>query len=222
MAKAIMGSVLPPMELREKAGQLPLAPGVYLYRDAAGRVIYVGKAKSLRLRVRSYFSEDKLADTSGTRACARLSTGSCAMLPSAKRSYTCFYLARARQGPLRVGRLAPGGPGERPDRLRPGVRSAAERFRLQDMDAVLPHPGRDRRRWAAPACSSNAKIVKMNPKAKKISLSFKQAVYDMEKKDFQRFMETQNDRMTLGDIMRDQLKGLKAPRRGTKKEDSHD
>ena len=50
------------MELREKAGQLPLAPGVYLYKDAAGRVIYVGKAKSLRLRVRSYFSEDKLAD----------------------------------------------------------------------------------------------------------------------------------------------------------------
>ena len=68
----------------------------------------------------------------------------------------------------------------------------------------------------------NAKIVKMNPKAKKISLSFKQAVYDMEKKDFQRFMETQNDRMTLGDIMKDQLKGFKAPKRGTKKEDSHD
>ena len=68
----------------------------------------------------------------------------------------------------------------------------------------------------------NAKIVKMNPKAKKISLSFKQAVYDMEKKDFQRFMETQNDRMTLGDIMKDQLKGFKAPRKGTKKEDSHD
>ncbi len=50
------------MELREKAGQLPLAPGVYLYKDAGGKVIYVGKAKSLRLRVRSYFSEDKLAD----------------------------------------------------------------------------------------------------------------------------------------------------------------
>jgi small subunit ribosomal protein S1 len=69
----------------------------------------------------------------------------------------------------------------------------------------------------------NAKIIKMNPKAKKISLSFKQAVYDMEKQDFQRFMESQNDRMTLGDIMRDQLKGFKAPKRkGTKKEDSHD
>src|ERR1700758_1132848 len=47
------------MDLREKAGQLPLAPGVYLYKDAGDRVIYVGKAKSLRLRVRSYFSEDR-------------------------------------------------------------------------------------------------------------------------------------------------------------------
>jgi excinuclease ABC subunit C len=35
---------------------------VYLYKDAADRVIYVGKAKSLRDRVRSYFSEDKLAN----------------------------------------------------------------------------------------------------------------------------------------------------------------
>ena len=36
---------------------------MYLYKDAGGRVIYVGKAKSLRLRVRSYFSDDRLADT---------------------------------------------------------------------------------------------------------------------------------------------------------------
>src|SRR3954471_23179735 len=50
------------MELREKVGQLPFSPGVYLYKDAGGRVIYVGKAKSLRNRVRSYFSEDKLGD----------------------------------------------------------------------------------------------------------------------------------------------------------------
>ena len=68
----------------------------------------------------------------------------------------------------------------------------------------------------------NAKIIKMNPKAKKISLSFKQAVYDMEKQDFQRFMESQNDRMTLGDIMKDKLKGLRAPQKGTKKEEPHD
>src|SRR5437016_609680 len=50
------------MELREKAGQLPLLPGVYLYKDGGGRVIYVGKAKVLRHRVRSYFNDDKLAD----------------------------------------------------------------------------------------------------------------------------------------------------------------
>ena len=61
------------MELREKVAQLPLAPGVYLYKDTGGRVIYVGKAKILRHRVRSYFAEDKLADakTSGLLAEAR-------------------------------------------------------------------------------------------------------------------------------------------------------
>src|SRR5882724_10544040 len=51
-----------PMELREKAAQLPLLPGVYLYKDAYGAVIYVGKAKNLRARVRNYFSDDRLAD----------------------------------------------------------------------------------------------------------------------------------------------------------------
>src|ERR1017187_4548924 len=50
------------MELRDKVAQLPFSPGVYLYKDAGGRVIYVGKAKKLRNRVRSYFLEDKLAD----------------------------------------------------------------------------------------------------------------------------------------------------------------
>jgi len=50
------------MDLREKVSQLPALPGVYLYKDAEGRVIYVGKAINLRNRVRSYFSEDHLAD----------------------------------------------------------------------------------------------------------------------------------------------------------------
>src|SRR5580704_9257892 len=50
------------MELREKVAALPLLPGVYLYKDQYGTVIYVGKAKNLRARVRSYFNEDRLAD----------------------------------------------------------------------------------------------------------------------------------------------------------------
>ena len=48
--------------LREQAALLPLGPGVYLYKDAGGKIIYVGKAKSLRARVRSYFNEDRLAE----------------------------------------------------------------------------------------------------------------------------------------------------------------
>jgi excinuclease ABC subunit C len=51
------------MDLREKIAQLPPEPGVYLYKDTAGVVLYVGKAKNLRSRVRSYFSDDRLADT---------------------------------------------------------------------------------------------------------------------------------------------------------------
>lgn len=50
------------MELREKAALLPALPGVYLYKDQHGAVIYVGKAKNLRARVRSYFNDDRLAD----------------------------------------------------------------------------------------------------------------------------------------------------------------
>ncbi len=49
------------MELKDKVSQLPLLPGVYLYKDAHGQVLYVGKAKILRARVRNYFSEDALA-----------------------------------------------------------------------------------------------------------------------------------------------------------------
>jgi excinuclease ABC subunit C len=45
------------MEPREIAALLPESPGVYLFKDAGGNVLYVGKAASLRSRVRSYFLE---------------------------------------------------------------------------------------------------------------------------------------------------------------------
>src|SRR5574342_730632 len=43
--------------LRQKLDTLPAKPGCYLFKDGAGKVIYVGKAVSLRNRVRSYFHE---------------------------------------------------------------------------------------------------------------------------------------------------------------------
>jgi len=50
------------MEPREKAAQLPEKPGVYLFKDAGGTVLYVGKARNLRSRVRSYFLESRWMD----------------------------------------------------------------------------------------------------------------------------------------------------------------
>jgi excinuclease ABC subunit C len=50
------------MEPREKAAGLPETAGVYLFKDAAGAVLYVGKAGSLRSRVRSYFLESRWMD----------------------------------------------------------------------------------------------------------------------------------------------------------------
>ncbi|MBW3552320.1 MAG: excinuclease ABC subunit UvrC [Gemmatimonadetes bacterium] len=44
--------------LDRKLRHLPTSPGVYLFKDAAGEIIYIGKAKSLRSRVRGHFSAD--------------------------------------------------------------------------------------------------------------------------------------------------------------------
>ena len=63
------------MDLHQKIRTLPTQPGCYLYKNAEGEVIYVGKAKNLRARVRSYFldgvpdeCEDRFADARG-RGC---------------------------------------------------------------------------------------------------------------------------------------------------------
>ncbi len=50
------------MDLYEKIRTLPTQPGVYLYKNADGEVIYVGKAKNLRSRVRSYLLEASQAN----------------------------------------------------------------------------------------------------------------------------------------------------------------
>jgi excinuclease ABC subunit C len=48
--------------LQEKIDHLPVDPGVYIYKNSAGKIIYVGKARSLRNRVRSYFQESRPLD----------------------------------------------------------------------------------------------------------------------------------------------------------------
>ena len=50
------------MDLQAKIRTIPMEPGVYLYKNAEGDVIYVGKAKNLRSRVASYFHEGRWED----------------------------------------------------------------------------------------------------------------------------------------------------------------
>lgn len=50
------------MDLKKTYQNLPLSSGVYIYRDAKGKIIYIGKAVNLRARVRSYFQDTNLDD----------------------------------------------------------------------------------------------------------------------------------------------------------------
>ncbi|MBS1813816.1 MAG: excinuclease ABC subunit C [Acidobacteria bacterium] len=59
------------MDLLQKIRTLPTQPGVYLYKNAEGEVIYVGKAKNLRSRVRSYFLEKNQAANAKTGSLMR-------------------------------------------------------------------------------------------------------------------------------------------------------
>ncbi len=66
-----------------------------------------------------------------------------------------------------------------------------------------------------------AKITKMNVKEKKISLSFRQAQIELQKMEYQKYLQSQNNRLTLGDIMKDQLRNLPfSKEKGKKKEGS--
>ncbi|MBD2018204.1 excinuclease ABC subunit UvrC [Microcoleus sp. FACHB-53] len=52
-----------PERLEKRLKEIPTEPGVYLMRDSSDRILYIGKAKKLRVRVRSYFRESqKLSD----------------------------------------------------------------------------------------------------------------------------------------------------------------
>jgi len=62
-----------------------------------------------------------------------------------------------------------------------------------------------------------AKIIKLNQKDKKISLSFKQAQTEMQKLEYQKYTQSQDDKLTLGDIMKDQLKNFKSLKNSKKK-----
>jgi len=46
-------------QLKAKANDLPILPGVYLMKDIEGSIIYVGKSKHLKFRVSSYFGQSK-------------------------------------------------------------------------------------------------------------------------------------------------------------------
>jgi excinuclease ABC subunit C len=61
-----------PEALQEQFDALPGAPGVYIYRDAKGRELYVGKAKNLKRRVRQYFDEARPKDTKTADLVARI------------------------------------------------------------------------------------------------------------------------------------------------------
>lgn len=58
--------------LKQKLASIPDGPGVYVYRDAAGDVLYVGKAKSLKNRVRTYFQPSRVPDRRTDRMIGRI------------------------------------------------------------------------------------------------------------------------------------------------------
>ena len=47
------------LSLLNKVRNAPVDPGCYLFKSGAGKILYIGKAKNLRNRVKSYFSADK-------------------------------------------------------------------------------------------------------------------------------------------------------------------
>ena len=70
--------------LKAKISGLPQAPGVYIFKDKSGRAIYIGKAKSLKKRVQSYFS--RLLDAKTQAMVARIAGLEYALCPSERQA----------------------------------------------------------------------------------------------------------------------------------------
>ena len=62
-----------------------------------------------------------------------------------------------------------------------------------------------------------AKIIKMNPREKKISLSFRQGRLELQKLEYQKYLESQDDKLTLGDVFKDHFKQMRSPKKVDKK-----
>ncbi|HEX9002980.1 MAG TPA: excinuclease ABC subunit UvrC [Blastocatellia bacterium] len=60
------------MTLDEKLNNLPVQPGVYIHKNVRGQIIYIGKAKSLRNRVRQYFQSSRAMDAKTQELVARI------------------------------------------------------------------------------------------------------------------------------------------------------
>jgi len=67
-----------------------------------------------------------------------------------------------------------------------------------------------------------AKIIKMNPREKKLSLSFKLAQLELQKLEYQKYIQSQDDKLTLGDLLKDQLKKIRPTQKVKKKEEKDD
>lgn len=68
----------------------------------------------------------------------------------------------------------------------------------------------------------NAKIIKMNPQEKKISLSFRLAQLELQKLEYQKYVQSQDGKITLGDLLRDQLNKIQLSQKPNKKEKKDD
>ena len=93
-------------DLQPQIEALPKRPGVYQFLDAEGAVLYVGKAVSLRSRVRSYFYDSAVGDPKTRRILEHLASGGNTRLPY---RYTVGHslqsLLHSQASPLRSERL---------------------------------------------------------------------------------------------------------------------